>query len=394
MSKSDEIIHLSAKLLKHGVTDSKQTFFILSGDTIPVGLPERFVGLKELLPSASLIISAPHEPFQNILKAMTEGQSDDFIITPTDSESLLFLPAVHFIENADSQRIAELLSAKNAMIADRKWIIAKGNLRPGEAYIHYSVAYFSLFVNFFVDLLEDLKQGKQISHLRQNAAIEALSHYFNHVIGPLKEERKIVLPEGNDSSAKTLEFFGKLLVENQLVDSCFGNISCKRENTLLISQTQSSLDELAGSLVEVPISGQSASDKAASSELPAHRAIYQNHAFSNILHGHPRFAVILSLLCEKDNCEQRRHCHTHCAESRTIADIPVVSGEAGSGPFSLSKTVPPAIASGATIVLGHGVFAAANSMRTCYETIRETEIRCFEEVKQLLHKQLNSAYRP
>ena len=60
---------------------------------------------------------------------------------------------------------------------------------------------------------------------------------------------------------------GKELVKQRLVDSYFGNISYVRGETIYISQTGSSMDELEDCIDAVPLDGSSSSGITASSEL-------------------------------------------------------------------------------------------------------------------------------
>jgi len=48
---------------------------------------------------------------------------------------------------------------------------------------------------------------------------------------------------------------------------------------------------------------------------------------------------------------------TRCPEKRLVGDVPIVSGEVGTGPYGLCHTVPAAMAGRqGVIVYGHGVF--------------------------------------
>jgi ribulose-5-phosphate 4-epimerase/fuculose-1-phosphate aldolase len=111
----------------------------------------------------------------------------------------------------------------------------------------------------------------------------------------------------------------------------------------------------------------------------AHRAI---------LHGHPKFAVIMSLSCDRADCEFSSECHIKCPESRHIDGIPIVPGESGIGPNALCNTVPEALKKNqSVIVYGHGVFAAAvEDFNQPLHDLIEIEARCraayFEALRQ------------
>jgi len=118
----------------------------------------------------------------------------------------------------------------------------------------------------------------------------------------------------------------------------------------------------------------------ASSELSAHRAIVARGTHRTVLHGHPKFSVILSLACEEKNCELRGQCHLRCPRPRQAAGFPIVSGEVGTGPYGLCHTVPPALVGHrGVIVHGHGVFTVGKTDFTdAFSALLEIENACRE----------------
>jgi len=170
-------------------------------------------------------------------------------------------------------------------------------------------------------------------------------------------------------------------VDYGLVDSYFGNISYRLDQTIYISQTGSSLDELAGCIDPCPLDDSSCAGITASSELVAHEEIYRNTANRAILHGHPKFAVILSMDCSDFDCINRGRCHIKCSKERLIEDIPIVPGEVGTGPTGLCHTLPPAIQGRrGVIVWGHGLFTVATvDFNEAFKQLLEIENMCREE---------------
>jgi ribulose-5-phosphate 4-epimerase/fuculose-1-phosphate aldolase len=170
---------------------------------------------------------------------------------------------------------------------------------------------------------------------------------------------------------------GRAVVSQQLVDSYFGNISYVFDRRIFISQTGSSMDELEGCIDIVPLDGSSSAGITASSELTAHRNIYLRTGSTAILHGHPRFSVIMSMYCNRSGCD-RSICHRACPEKRDILSTPVVSGEIGTGSAGLMNTVPPAMEAGrGVIVYGHGVFTAGSgTFRGPFDMLLEIEEKC------------------
>ena len=187
---------------------------------------------------------------------------------------------------------------------------------------------------------------------------EAFLDFRTRWIRPLDAEgiafREGPLENPDDVLAEIAEV-GRRTVERGLVDSFFGNISCRIGGVIYISQTAASLDELAGCIDPVPADNSTTAGITASSELAAHRAIYDATGARTILHAHPRFAVAMSMLCEENGCSVT-DCWRDCDRVQMMGDTPVVAGEIGAG--GLAKRVPPVIGGpGKAVVYGHGVFA-------------------------------------
>jgi ribulose-5-phosphate 4-epimerase/fuculose-1-phosphate aldolase len=247
-----------------------------------------------------------------------------------------------------------------------------------QAYVTFSSVCFACFVKFFSDYLFDIKHGK-INNRRQNLfdlivkKLEPAPCFQGSLMkGPFDSELRVY---------QAILEAGMLTVKHRLVDSYFGNISFCYNNTLYISQTGSSLDNLQGVIDPCPLDGSSCTAITASSELPAHLKIVKHTPNNAILHGHPRFSVILSMDCDIKNCECRGQCHMRCPHERFVGDIPIVSGEVGSGPYGLCNTVPGAIkGKPGVIVYGHGVFTAGQTdFNRPFKNLINIETLCREE---------------
>jgi ribulose-5-phosphate 4-epimerase/fuculose-1-phosphate aldolase len=140
------------------------------------------------------------------------------------------------------------------------------------------------------------------------------------------------------------------------------------------------MDELETCIDAVPLDGSSSSGITASSELSAHIGIYKRTGRRAIVHGHPRFTVIMSMSCRKEGCDLST-CYRSCREKRAVSGIPVVSGEIGTGPAGLVHTVPEAMESNqAVIVFGHGIFSAGDiSFRPAFVLMQAIEETCMRE---------------
>jgi ribulose-5-phosphate 4-epimerase/fuculose-1-phosphate aldolase len=244
--------------------------------------------------------------------------------------------------------------------------------------VTFSSVCFAGFVLFFSNYLKDHKSGAVIP-LQPEAyhhAVSALAPPQTTAprlrCGPFKDENQVY---------QALTEAGEKIVEYGLVDSYFGNLSYLFKDTIYISQTGSSLDELAGCIDPCPLDNSSCAGITASSELLAHREIFLRTNNRAILHGHPKFAVIMSMDCDYEKCSNSNQCHVRCSIERAIGDIPIVPGEVGTGPHGLCNTLPPAMVERrGVIVWGHGLFTvAADDFNVAFKHILNIENMCRAE---------------
>ena len=200
--------------------------------------------------------------------------------------------------------------------------------------------------------------------------------------GPLLEKSVIL---------KEIATVGKFTVQRRLVDSFFGNISYSNGDLIYISQTASSLDELHGCIDPVPFENSSTVGITASSELVAHRSIFETTGCRAILHGHPRFAVVMSMICNEKGLCLTSDCWKDCTKVRLLGDTPVVAGEIGAG--GIARNVPPVIGkTGTAIVYGHGVFSIGMSdFRAAFKSLVDVENWCRLEYFRRFDKKTGSA---
>jgi len=178
------------------------------------------------------------------------------------------------------------------------------------------------------------------------------------------------------------------------VDSFFGNISYSDNDLIYISQTASSLDELPGCIDPVPFKNSSTVGITASSELVAHRGIFETAGCRAILHGHPRFAVVMSMLCDDRESCTIENCWKDCGKVRFLGNTPVVAGEIGAG--GIARNVPPVIGqSGRAIVYGHGVFSIGMSdFSDAFHALVDVENWCRHEYFRKFDEQWKSGTYP
>ena len=327
----------------------------------------------------SILFSKPAEPYASIINFLSKTQES--AIYPQDCETRTFLHDIPIVADFEPAKIINALKKRKAAIIPNQGIITFGTVSPEQAFISYSSVCFSCFVKFFTDYYKDVQAQKQTTE-QNNIFKNAFDTYYNFIHdykdstlwfkGPLKN---------SETTIKAMIQAGKLVVDYRLVDSFFGNISYRLDNTIYISQTTSSLDELAGCIDPCPIDNSTCTALTASSELSAHKEILLNCKNKAILHGHPKFSVIMSMLCkEEDSCSTYGECHIKCPKKRFIKDVPVVPGEVGTGKYGLSNTLPPAIKNNrGVIVYGHGLFTVGkNDFTDAFKNLLDIEKMCLD----------------
>jgi len=321
----------------------------------------------------SLLFAAPAEPYRSIIAYLARNAGG--AIQPSDCETRTMLHDLPVIDHFEAAAIVRALKQRKNVIIPDRGIVTWGTVSPEQAFIFFSSVCFACFVKFFTDCLADSRAKRLSSEQRTilDAALPLLDSFPDTLPtlmgGPFTAE---------DAVYRAVIEAGRVTVTHHLVDSFFGNVSYRYGDTLYISQTGSSLDELEGCIDPCPLDGSSCAGITASSELSAHRQIVLNTGMNAILHGHPKFSVILSMDCDKKNCPLKGQCHIRCPEPRFVEDIPIVPGEVGTGPHGLCNTLPPAMEGRrGVIVYGHGLFTVAqDDFNIAFANLMDIERRC------------------
>lgn len=349
---------------------------------------------------SSLAFLRPVEPYKSLIKHLAaEALASDRLIKPRDCETRTFLHDLPVIDafNADDI-ITALKNRKSVIIAPQgdndtfcgPAIVSHGTVSPEQGFVTISSVCFAVTVKFFADYLEKLMSG---------VATPQDHNIFEKVV-PFLEKPETKMPDlmatpfKNEKDVyKAISQAGRKTVEYGLVDSYFGNVSYLWKDTLYISQTGSSLDELEVCIDPVPMDDSTSAGLTASSELIAHIETINRTGCRAILHGHPKFSVIMSMDCdplEKASCKYNELCHIKCPEKRFVASTPIVPGEVGTGPTGLCNTLPTAISStGNAIIYGHGLFTTSkHGFSDAFKALLTIENQCreiyFEKVKHIL----------
>lgn len=379
----------SLKLVARGLALTGSVRFLgLDAALTAVGPPGEVTAelarVFDLMNINCLLFAAPAEPYGGIIDLLVAGGSRT--LTPRDCETTTFLHDIPVIESLRAGEIADALSERKAAVIRGLGIVAHGGVTPEQAFISFSSVCFSTFVAFFTEILYG---GGNSGFVAEDATRREKIRGIIRLLSSEKMVPESEIPDapldGNDLYS-SIAATGRQLVERDLVDSYFGNISYVYGSTIFISQTGSSLDELEGCIDAVPLDGSSSAGITASSELSAHIAIHRKTGKRAILHGHPKFTVILSMSCRRDDCDLST-CYRSCRQERSVLGIPVVAGEIGTGSAGLMHTVPDAmIRNDAVIVFGHGIFAAgARDFRDPFKRMESIERECREDVLARTH---------
>jgi L-fuculose-phosphate aldolase len=151
--------------------------------------------------------------------------------------------------------------------------------------------------------------------------------------------------------------FGKKLVEHDLVESQFGNISIRKGEKMLITKSGYALDEInEDSVVGLDIEKPCDLDRVASSETIVHRTIYKHTTALAIIHVHPAFAVIESILVDTKSIAP-----INIEGEHFLHEIPIVKGAPGTA--ELADNVAQALVGHkCAVISGHGTFAIGKTL--------------------------------
>lgn len=374
----------STKLVRHGLCAEGEP--LLGGydaiiewnkDSVHVPVFEQVFGKLSI---NSILFAKPLEPFCSILDFLSEQFMSEGSFSPDDTETRTFLHSIPVTSELSVDKVVESLKTRKSLVILNMGIVTFGTVTPEQAFVTFSSVCFSAFVKFMTDYYYDYKSSNVSSD--QQIVFEKVVAYYTDVLNSIPGNTK--LAEGPFNFGKdiltAMNVAGKKLVEYHMVDSFFGNISYRKGNSIYISQTGSSLDELEGCIDEVAVDGSSCNGITASSEFSAHRDVLLKENYSCILHGHPKFSVVTSMLCDDLTCDNRGVCYKKCSRKREAGGASIITGEVGTGPTGLSRTLPGALSvNSAVIVYGHGLFSCGvKDFNHCLELLIETEKKCFD----------------
>jgi ribulose-5-phosphate 4-epimerase/fuculose-1-phosphate aldolase len=355
-----------SRLLSHGIIrDEGEASFYGNDDAIVTNRPIVSDNVRELfrrLDTGALMVLSPAAPWRDILRDLAEGA--DGILFRTGESLHRDIPVV---PEFGPGPLAEALRRRPACVLRDGRIVARGTVGFDEAFIAASAVCFSASVTWLADVLDAAVRSKDALALSP-ARIDRYRSILSAVPPPGAQGPASLPMRTEEEIRAALADCGRKAVAAGLTHASFGNVSWCDGTTLYISRRGSFLDDLEDDIDPVPLDGSSTAALTASTELPAHRAIVERTGLAAVLHGHTRFAVVLSL-CGAEN---------ECAGEQSVGDVPVVPGEPKGEEGGLAHTVPPKIVPGrGVIVRGHGTFVAGRSLPEAFAVLAETERLCF-----------------
>jgi ribulose-5-phosphate 4-epimerase/fuculose-1-phosphate aldolase len=379
------------KLVSSGLCNEGEVLFGTFDDEViwNSGLPERET-LDIVIRSLninSILFSPLAEPYNSIINYLSsDAMHNGGFIRPDDTETRTFLHDIPVISGFHAGDIIKALKRRKGVIIKGRGIVTYGVVSPEQAFIFFSSICFSCYVKFMTDCYYHIRGILPMNGDPMALCRSAAMHY-QRSLSSITASPQISGPFSSESDViRAITETGRLTVESGMVDSFFGNISVKYNNRIYISQTGSSLDELSGCIDPCPVDNSTTNAVTASSEFSAHKGIYELTDRKAILHGHPKYSVIMSMLCDEPECPNRGKCHINCTVRRAVGDIPIIPGEVGTGPSGISRTLPPAMTGRGAIVFGHGLFTAgALDFTDAFENLIDIEKICFNEYTRIIN---------
>jgi L-fuculose-phosphate aldolase len=165
---------------------------------------------------------------------------------------------------------------------------------------------------------------------------------------------------------------GRDLFLRGLISSHAGNISLRIGQKICITRRGSMLGRIMeNDLVEVDLSQPDSRVLRASSEIVVHSAIYRNTSALAVVHAHPPYATLLSMLSDE-------LIPVDSEGSYLFKKVPVVSAEKTVGSQESAELVSEALKDYKIVMLrGHGSFARGDMLEDAYMLTSSLEASAF-----------------
>ena len=165
---------------------------------------------------------------------------------------------------------------------------------------------------------------------------------------------------------------GRDLFLRGLISSHAGNISVRVGQKIHITRRASMLGRLeAADMVELDLNEKDSRILMASSEVVVHSAIYRNTSALSVVHAHPPYATLLSLL-------EDEIIPVDSEGSYLFKKVPVISVEKTIGSKDAANLVSEALKDYRIVLMrGHGSFARGDMVEEAYMFTSSLEASCF-----------------
>ncbi|MBN1196661.1 MAG: rRNA adenine dimethylase, partial [Candidatus Aminicenantes bacterium] len=257
----------SRKLEERGLARREDIFFAALEADVTWNRPDPERELEKIFSGMSvttLLSARPAEPYRTMLNSLVHSQPHP--LQARDTETRTFLHDIPVAPAADADTLLPFLRRRKGVIAPGPRLVTTGTVTPEQAFIAFSSMIHACFVLYCLDYL-DRRRATAVS-LQEEREFESFMEQLPPpptlgsplIEGPFADERAVI--------AAVAEA-GKRTVAAGLVDSYFGNVSCRHNDRIYISQTGSSLEALENAIDACPMDLSSCTGITASSELPA-----------------------------------------------------------------------------------------------------------------------------
>jgi L-fuculose-phosphate aldolase len=187
-----------------------------------------------------------------------------------------------------------------------------------------------------------------------------------------------------ENSFALLRDIGRDLFLRGLISSHAGNISIRIGQKICITRRGSMLGRIApDDLVDVDLEKPDSHVLRASSEVVVHRAVYRNTSALAIVHAHPPYATLLSMLCDE-------LIPVDSEGSYLFKKVPVVSVEKTIGSREAAGLISECLKDFKIVMMrGHGSFARGDMLEEAYMLTSSLEASAFF----LYHLEAGKEYR-
>jgi len=164
---------------------------------------------------------------------------------------------------------------------------------------------------------------------------------------------------------------GRDLFLTGVISSHGGNMSVRMGDRILITRRGSNLAWLEErDIIDIGFREDDSNVMLASSEIVVHRAIYANTTAQAIVHTHPPYTIVRSLVSDEI-------VPIDSEGSYLLKRVPVVASELTVGSTDVARVVSQQLKEYPIVVLrGHGAFSVGNLLEEAYQWTSSLEVAC------------------